>query len=501
MASALANQKMNRKSPPVELEENHSVVELDRPLMGGFLISLIIHSLMLFILALIVIHNPIALLDISTKATFSSNEDQNLEPVVDVTLDVPVIDQKMPDLGITDAPQASFEPLDPLQNLASGPGQTSTMELLTIPDIDLTTHLGGRKKASRQMLLEIFGGNAQSEKAVERGLVWLASHQREDGSWSFDHRPKDKPEQAREWGSLSNCPTGATGMALMAFLGAGHVHTESGPYQQVVFRGLEYLKSAGVEVKEGTDFRGREGARQDVIPQGNHAMYAHSLAAIALSEAYGMTRDRLLREPAQGAMEFLIRIRNRDDGGWRYRPEEPGDLSVTGWVVMALESGHTAGLRFSPVGLESATQFLDACQSAGGSRYGYLAGQGGRLSTTAIGLLCRMYLGWERSHPALNEGIDYLSSEGPSKENIYYNYYATQVMHHAGGDRWNRWNSQLRDWLVGSQVRTGFEAGSWDVTDPHGNRGGRHYQTCLAIMTLEVYYRHLPLYQMQRPKE
>ncbi|MFN9037496.1 MAG: hypothetical protein ACK5YO_14440, partial [Planctomyces sp.] len=44
-------------------------------------------------------------------------------------------------------------------------------------------------------------------------------------------------------------------------------------------------------------------------------------------------------------------------------------------------------------------------------------------------------------------------------------------------------------------LRNGPGAGSWDVTDPHGNGGGRIYQTALSVLTLEVYYRHLPMYR------
>jgi hypothetical protein len=81
---------------------------------------------------------------------------------------------------------------------------------------------------------------------------------------------------------------------------------------------------------------------------------------------------------------------------------------------------------------------------------------------------------------------------------MYYNYYATQVLHHWGGPEWDRWNNTMREHLVRSQIRLGHAAGSWDVADRHGIMGGRLYMTSLALLTLEVYYRHLPLYQRDR---
>jgi len=489
---------MNTEQPvriEIEIaEEADSGSSWDRRLAGGFLLSVSLHGMLLLILAFLVFQLPVheerltATIDMQPTVVEELELTPELTDLKETSLPERDVIAKQLSIQSVPAPSPGFSP----QLTRDNP---SEIELLQIPEIDLSSHLGGRNAASREKLLEMFGGTPQSERAVERGLKWLAERQREDGSWNFDHRRPGDRHADHQAGSLRSCPIGATSMALMAFLGAGHTHTQPGPYQKAVYNGLEYLKKAGTEVREGIDFRGRVSPDDDRIPGGNAAMYAHGLATIAICEAYGMTRDRLLREHAQGAIEYLIRIRNRDRGGWRYEPEEPGDLSVTGWMIMGLKSAETAGLRFSEIGFTSSVEFLDACQRDGGSQYGYLPGQGAKLSTTSIGLLCRMYLGWEQDHEPLRRGIGVLSQAGPSRENMYYNYYATQVLHHAGGPEWKRWNDTMRDFLVETQRRNGPEVGSWDVTDPHGNRGGRLYQTCLSIMTLEVYYRHLPLYQ------
>jgi hypothetical protein len=108
-----------------------------------------------------------------------------------------------------------------------------------------------------------------------------------------------------------------------------------------------------------------------------------------------------------------------------------------------------------------------------------------------------MYLGWEKDNPALERGVRFLSKKGPSSGNMYYNYYATQVLKHWGGDEWDKWNEVMRDQLVASQAKGGHEAGSWHMgKGDHGaTKGGRLYCTAMAAMVLEVYYRHMPLYQ------
>jgi hypothetical protein len=230
-------------------------------------------------------------------------------------------------------------------------------------------------------------------------------------------------------------------------------------------------------------------------------MYSHGLAAIALTEAYAMTRDRGLYGPAQQALNFICYAQDPVGGGWRYQPRQAGDTSVVGWQLMALKSGHMAYLRVPPITIQRASRFLDSVQANNGANYGYThPGEGP--GTTAIGLLCRMYLGWPKDHPALERGVRWLVERGPSKTDMYYNYYATQVLRHMEGDLWKKWNNEIRDWLVNTQVREGHERGSWWVNGGHQtDKGGRLYVTCMATMILEVYYRHMPIYRKQSIEE
>ncbi len=67
-------------------------------------------------------------------------------------------------------------------------------------------------------------------------------------------------------------------------------------------------------------------------------------------------------------------------------------------------------------------------------------------------------------------------------------------MFHWAGPEWENWNRTIRERLIATQGRGGHESGSWYFGGHYGEVGGRMYNTAMATMILEVYYRHLPLY-------
>jgi hypothetical protein len=88
-----------------------------------------------------------------------------------------------------------------------------------------------------------------------------------------------------------------------------------------------------------------------------------------------------------------------------------------------------------------------------------------------------------------------------TQPNIYYWYYATQAMHNMSGPEWDAWNRAMRRVLVETQTKEGCATGSWDPELLSGkghvaDAGGRLMATSLAALSLEVYYRHLPLYKI-----
>ena len=355
----------------------------------------------------------------------------------------------------------------------------------------LFSSLSSRSSNVKGRMLERFGGNAASEKAVAMGLKWLAEHQARNGGWTFAHSLVCRG-QCKDDGRYLTATNAATAMALLPFLGAGQTHLE-GEYQQTVRRGLEFLIRK-MKVSSGAHPMG------SWLEDGG-TMYSHGLAAITVCEAYAMTLDPDLLQPAQLSLNFIVDAQDPRGGGWRYAPKQPGDTSVVGWQLMALKSGAMGNLVVPQRTFRLANSFLESVSMNQGAFFGYdrpTAKIEGRLATTSVGLLCRMYLGVGKDDPGIVEGVKFMSARGPNLSDLYYTYYATQVLRHYGGAEWDRWNVKLRDDLIKAQVTQGHAAGSWlthvSGRGGHQDKGGRLYCTSLATMILEVYYRHMPLY-------
>jgi len=342
--------------------------------------------------------------------------------------------------------------------------------------------LAGRESAARAQLAAANGGSLASEQAVEDGLKWIVAHQQRDGSWGLKHQR----------GAQCNCPdegereskTAATGLALLAILGAGYTD-QVGPYQVAVRNGLSYLKK---------NQRPNGGWLGD-----SDRMYAHAIATLALAEAYQLNRDKTLIASIEQAQQYMIQSQNRSDsrrkGSWGYEPGQPGDITLSGWHIAALKSCQVAGFTAPPETWDLAEKFVDSLGNSAG-RFGYTDPHKGTSATTAVGLFSKMMMGLHKESPLLADGGDYLAELGPSKHDVYFNYYATQVLFHRQGDDWRTWNQATRDYLIATQVhQPGHQHGSWYFPDNHGKVGGRFYTTCMAVLTLEVYYRYLPLYE------
>jgi len=338
---------------------------------------------------------------------------------------------------------------------------------------------------TKKDLIDAFGGDDDATlAAIRRGLAWLAKAQMEDGHWDlrrFRHTGKRKFAD-------TNSITAATGLGLLPFLGDGQTHFE-GRYKDTVDRGLRWLVDH--QKDNGDLFTGGEG---------NAHMYSHAIAAIALCEAYGLTRDEALKSPAQAGIDFIVEAQHKD-GGWRYHPNQKGDTSVFGWQIMALKSAQMAGLDVPGSTLDRARRYLKKARRGGDSgEFGYQPGGGGKPAMTAEGLLCMEYLGTEKTDPYLQNGIKYLANRPPAKgkDTSYYWYYGTQTLFHYQGEPWRRWNENMNPTLLATQQVRGDMAGAWPARDNWEERAGPLYATSLRLLMLEVYVRHLPLYQLEQ---
>jgi hypothetical protein len=481
-----------------ELDEADAAAQrmLMRRVLPAVGTSSFVHALAVVIMAFMTLPNAGPSQDVVVVASDTPEEMPDLDALFDPEINELKLDE---DFGADDSNSTANEALSKFEFsqaadiFEGGDFQAGTETVMNLGGGFDGTIFAGRSGESKKELLKKSGGSSVTEKAVNNALKWLANHQAEDGSWNFDHKLDNTSKKCicSKPGDLVDCRTGATAMALLPFLGAGHT-PQGGPYRENVEKGLYYLVSQ-VKVEDGT--RGN-------LAQGGGSLYSHGLAAITLCEAYAMTKDKGLKEPAQLALNHTV-YAQASDGGWRYAPKQLGDTSAVGWQLMALKSGRMGYLNVPDAAFVNAGKFLDTMQTKQGSHYGYdKPGEGE--ATTAVGLLCRMYTGWKKDHPPLKAGAKWISDRGPSKTSMYFNYYATQVMRHLDDqEQWPKWNREMRSFLTDSQEDNDIKHtfGSWYFKgDPFADRGGRLYHTSLATMILEVYYRHLPIYSDEAAK-
>ncbi|HVA49068.1 MAG TPA: prenyltransferase/squalene oxidase repeat-containing protein [Pirellulales bacterium] len=487
-----------------ELEELERVGTLKMiTLVPAWMISAIVHMVILLIFGLMLMPEKKKETLQALVAKVSESSD-SVEEVADIS-QPESLDTDVNDLATTVDVVTTSEivPTEVADTPAPTEVAISPVGIPTAPAGDLLKDLSVGSGGTGKGALAGRGGTADSkrasgatdasEAAVARALKWLAEHQLPDGSWSFDHTVGKCQGQCTHPGTKADARFAATGLALLPFLGAGHTHKQ-GKFKDNVRLGLYWLASNMKVTANG-------GAMVD-----SGAMYGHGIASIALCEAYAMTQDKQLAPPAQASLNFIMYAQDPVGGGWRYQPREAGDTSVAGWQIMALKSGYLGFLEVDKRKcIPGAMKFLDSVQADGGTFYGYNK-PGNGPATTAIGLLCRMYMGWPHEKPELEKGVKYLAGIGPQTGNMYFSYYATQVLHQydgPDGDIWTGWNTKMRDSLVASQAMAKHETGSWMFTGAdHGfEQGGRLYCTALATMTLEIYYRYMPIYTQKSSED
>ncbi len=354
------------------------------------------------------------------------------------------------------------------------------------------------------------GGTPKSAEAADRALRWFKRHQSPNGQWDIDgyvanctENPKCEPgtEHTGAAGDIAG-----TGYAILCFLGGGYDHRMPSRYRATVRAGVDWLISVQKD-------NGLFGSRN----------YEHSVAAMAIAEAYAMTNDPRLRVPAQKAIDVLLarQIKDPKDGyglGWDYvTSDSRNDSSVSGWAVMALKSAAAGGLNIGN-GMEGAARYLDRAWKAANpdfaskdpytdtTTFPYVwnsqtgAVQVGRPGSNShdmapVGALLAVFLGRTADDVALHTMANHIiRHQFPQgyPTNTYYLYYNTMAMFQVGGAHWQRWNNTVRDLLVDAQRRgDGCFDGSYDFvgTRFHGHQTGRILSTAYSTLCLQVYYR------------
>jgi len=342
---------------------------------------------------------------------------------------------------------------------------------------------------------------------VDRGLAFLARSQAADGRWTLGRFAGSSAGDT----ALLESDSAATGLALLAFLGAGHDHFD-GPHHETVRRGLDFLMAS--QRADGDLYV----VASDDASNGSAWLYSHAIATMAICEAFGMTGDPVVRPSAEQACRFVAAAQHPERGGWRYRPGVDSDLSVSAWMLVAMRSGQLARLPVEPRVLGGVRTLLEA--SATGSaaapfHYNTLdPAQRARplsvLTMAAVGTLMRLHTGTPVDDPGVQSAARLLESHVPAfggggmrERDCYHWYYASQVLVHTGGDGWAAWYRGLVESLEPGQEPAGPKAGSWEAggaqPDRWGRYAGRVYVTALHLLALEVPYRYLPTYTAGSP--
>jgi len=368
----------------------------------------------------------------------------------------------------------------------------------------------GGRKGGRENLVARGGGTRATESAVIAALKWLAHHQGPDGGWGAESFGNQCTGGRCGGPGERDYDTGVTGLSLLAFLGAGYSHLSRDEFPDPIQPGR--VLKFGEVVKKGEQWLI---ARQDpegcIGERGMKYMYNHAVAALALSEAYGMTASVPLKDPAQKAIDFVVAAQNPGKG-WRYSAKSgDNDCSVTGWAVMALKSAELSDLLFPRGAYDGALSwFNDATEANGYYRTGYTARGTGKVfvpgknesfddhpAMSAVAVMSRIFMQKRKGDPALG-AVNMLVSDLPewkaNKVDFYYWYYTSLALFQYDGPEgpmWRKWNEPMKNALVPHQHTNGCKNGSWDPdADRWGMEGGRVYAVAINALTLEVYYRY-----------
>lgn len=308
------------------------------------------------------------------------------------------------------------------------------------------------------------------EAAVDHGLAWLARTQQSDGTWGGI--------------GTGGATAAATGLAVMAFMGRGHVPGQ-GPYGENINRGIDAIISIQESRRDGVIAERTQG----------QVMYDHGICTVALCEAYGMlddNRQAKARTAIGKAIRVILNAQNikknfNDQGGWRYTPDmQSSDTSVTGWQLMALRGAKNVGAFLPQQAIDDGIAYIKRRAAFGGG-FCYEGNNGPNAALTGTGILALSLMG-QPDAPEVKAGGDFLLRTPVGNGGHYYYavYYCSQAAWQLGGQYWSTLSREIFSDLLARQRGDG----SWS-----GAEGGDTVCTGMAILALTVPYRYLPIYQ------
>ncbi|MDB5355290.1 MAG: Prenyltransferase/squalene oxidase [Phycisphaerales bacterium] len=308
------------------------------------------------------------------------------------------------------------------------------------------------------------------DASISHGLEYLSAQQNLDGSFGTTQKPA------------------MTGLSLMSFLAAGHT-PDVGKYGGVVSAAVDFLVS--------------QSQPDGSFGHNEKPMYGQGIATLALAEAYGVESSRPQRKRIAAALSRAVAliviaqdVKKQDpyNGGWRYEPTAPdSDLSLSGWNALALRACKDAGIAVPKPAVERAVQFVLKCYLPDPKAFSYQPAGAAQVGPTGVGVLC-LHLLDDGNRKESKEAAQFLRAhpiDDQSQFPYYGMYYATQAAYQSDDAVWSAVSKATFDKLLKAQTQ---QDGGWPDT-PEGAGGGRIYTTSLALLTLSIPYRLLPIYQ------
>ena len=354
---------------------------------------------------------------------------------------------------------------------------------------------GGNRKA----LLKKYGGDKNTEKAVNKVLQYLAKQQHDDGRWGSNESFKSTDVVA------------LTSLSLLTFL----AHGEN--YQSKLY---------GKNVKKAVDFLLTMARKENIEYAGKG--FGHAIMTYALAEAFAVTGSPSIKEVLEKRLTFIISRQNKFgsfninyDNNIQTEPTENievivgeviCDLSFLGWHIQALVAAKNAGINVDGLdkSLQLATESLVKIHQAknGGFSQGInMEKLSSNVNMNSVGLLGLQLLGNNKSRVA-SKAKKMVRKDGSKptwkqghKFPLYRWYYQTQAMFHAesgSGKYWQNWNDNLKKQLLKNQQKDG----SWKMPNKDNsftinNKDDlKIYSSSLCALMLQVYYRYLPSYNI-----
>jgi hypothetical protein len=328
------------------------------------------------------------------------------------------------------------------------------------------------------------------DRAVDRGIAYLATQQEQNGSFSS---------------SVMSQP-GITSLCVLGMLARGH-QPGRGLYGERIERAIDYV----LDLQDSETGRISEWVVLGQGLEGVHGTYNHAISGVMLAEVYGMTRaDRheRIRTAILRALKFTRELQTRpkasvDRGGWRYLQRNGSDLSVTSWHLMFLRSARNAEFNVPEEWVKDAMGYVHRSFDVNERGFVYaLHGSNYTCTRATVGAgILNLELGGEHNSETARVAGDWILDHSfepynnyrGKKDSFHYGaFYCSMAMFQLGGTYWDRFFPKLLRVLADAQNGDG----SWpEDALPEYVGYKKTFSTAFAVLALATPYQLLPIYQ------